>query len=119
MIGLGGGIGSIARYLTSVYVTRLIESAFPYGTLAVNILGSMIIGLIFGFSDRYSWLTPELRLLLATGFCGGFTTFSTFSYETLTLLRQGYLYLGVSNILLNVVACIAATLLGLFLVRII
>ena len=81
LIAIGGLLGSVARYLSVVYVTKLIPSQFPYGTFAVNIAGCLVIGIIYGLSLRYLWLTPEWRLLLATGFCGGFTTFSTFSYE--------------------------------------
>jgi len=119
LIGVGGFIGSVSRYLTSIYVAKMVDSSFPYGTLTVNIAGSLFIGIIFGFSDRFNWLTPEWRFFLATGFCGGYTTFSTFSYETINLLREGDWYLGFGNVLLSVVICLAATFLGNFLVRII
>lgn len=119
LIGIGGFIGSISRYLTSIYVSKLFDSTFPYGTLTVNFVGSLLIGVIFGFSDRFNWLTPDWRFFLATGFCGGYTTFSTFSYETINLLREGDWYLGFGNVSLSVIICLGATFIGNFLVRII
>jgi fluoride exporter len=119
LIGTGGFIGSIFRYLTAVYVTKLMDSSFPYGILVVNILGSFVIGLIFGLSDRFNWPAVEWRIFLATGICGGYTTFSTFSYETISLLREGDWFLGISNISFSVVFCLAATFFGGLLVRVI
>jgi len=119
LIGTGGFIGSVFRYLTSVYANRLVDSSFPYGTLAVNIIGSFVIGLIFGLSDRFNWPTPEWRLFLATGICGGYTTFSTFSYETISLLREGDWFLGISNISFSIVLCLVATLFGGLLIKVI
>lgn len=89
LIGTGGLIGSIARYLTASYFTKVFPSAFPYGTFVVNIVGCLIIGVIFGLSERFSWLTPEWRFFLATGICGGFTTFSSFAYENIKLIQEG------------------------------
>lgn len=89
LIGTGGLIGSIARYLTVIYLTKVFPSTFPYGTFVVNIIGCFIIGIVFGLSERFSWLTPEWRLFLATGICGGFTTFSSFAYENIKLIQNG------------------------------
>ena len=89
LIGFSGLIGSIARYLTVVYFTRLIPASFPYGTFVVNLLGCFIIGIVYGLAERYTWLTPEWRLFLATGICGGYTTFSAFAYENIKLLQDG------------------------------
>jgi CrcB protein len=89
LIGFGGLLGTIGRYLTAVYFARLIPSSFPYGTFVVNLLGCFVIGIIYGLADRYSWLTPEWRLFLATGICGGYTTFSAFAYENIKLLQAG------------------------------
>jgi len=119
LIGTGGFIGSVFRYLTTVYMTRLMDSSFPYGTFIVNVAGSFIIGLIFGLSDRFNLFTPEWRYFLATGICGGFTTFSAFSFETINLLREGDWFLGISNISLSVVFCLLATFFGGLLIRII
>ncbi len=99
IIGIGGLLGSVCRYLVSFYVTKNIPAAFPYGTFIVNITGCLLIGLIYGFSERFSWVTPEWRLFLATGFCGGFTTFSAFAFENTRLLQTGqYLTFGLYSI---------------------
>lgn len=105
LIGAGGFLGSIARYLGSILGNKLIPTeTFPVGTLLVNILGCFLIGLIYGLFEKQNWMTPEWRFFLATGFCGGFTTFSTFSHESFTLLNNGYygqlaLYIGLSIVL--------------------
>lgn len=87
-VGIGGMLGSIARYLTTVFFTKMFISHVPYGTFAVNILGCLVIGFIYGLALRFSWLTPEWRLFLATGICGGYTTFSSFALENVQLLQQ-------------------------------
>ena len=112
LIGTGGFLGSISRYLASRFLQNSIPSSFPYGTFFVNITGCLLIGIIYGLSEKSSLLTPEWRLFLAVGFCGGFTTFSTFANENLALLRDGeffyfFLYTG-----LSVFLGIAATFLG-------
>lgn len=88
-IGLGGGLGSIFRYLISIYLMAKTTTIFPVGTFFVNLAGCFLIGLIYGLAIRENWLTEELRFFLATGFCGGFTTFSTFSFESFELLKLG------------------------------
>jgi CrcB protein len=87
LVGLGGFIGSIARYLTVSVMTKLFPSTFPYGTFAVNIIGCFVIGVFFGLSERFAWLTPPWRFFLMTGLCGGYTTFSSFAYENMALLQ--------------------------------
>lgn len=89
IIGLGGALGSFLRYYTAVLFLKWNHTAFPYATLTVNIIGCFIIGLLFSTSERYQWLSSNWRLFLITGFCGGFTTFSTFAYENLLLLQEG------------------------------
>lgn len=117
LVGFGGLIGSIARYLVAVLFAGQFASGFPFATLAVNILGCFLIGIIFAFTERSNALSPEWRVLLTTGFCGGFTTFSTFSYESIKLMQDGeFLYLGL-NVVLSVVVGFAATYLGILLVR--
>ncbi|HKJ45360.1 MAG TPA: fluoride efflux transporter CrcB [Balneolales bacterium] len=92
LVGVGGFFGSVARYLLSQLVQGNFLSSFPYGTMTVNILGCFIIGVIYALSTK-GIVSPEYRVLLATGFCGGFTTFSSFSYESMTLLQDGqFLY---------------------------
>ena len=96
IVALGGAVGSVGRYL----VSKWIETGFPWGTLLVNIVGSLLIGLLMGFVAKGT-LTPEMRLLLVTGFCGGFTTFSTFANESFSMMKAGdvllaALYIGAS-----------------------
>ena len=100
-IGFGSFLGGIARYLTARAVQNSIASTFPYGTMVVNLLGCFLIGLIFGISERTNLINDEWRIFLTVGFCGGFTTFSTFANENMTLLRDGNffyfaLYTGLS-----------------------
>lgn len=88
-IGLGGFLGSISRYLLSQYVDKKIKSIFPFGTFSVNIIGCLILGALYAFAEKENVMTSELRLLLTVGFCGSFTTFSTFAYEKVELINQG------------------------------
>ena len=89
LVGTGGFLGSVSRFLASRFMQDNFPSAFPFGTFFVNITGCLLIGLIYGFSERSSLLTAEWKMFLAVGFCGGFTTFSTFANENLALLRDG------------------------------
>ena len=105
MVGLGGFTGSVFRYLISGWIQRLSDSPFfPYGTLGVNILGCLLIGLLDGWADNVELFSPPVRLFLLVGLLGGFTTFSTFGYETMALLRDreapaALLYVGLHLIL--------------------
>jgi CrcB protein len=90
LVGVGGGIGAMARYLVGGWVLhQTIQERMPYGTLAVNLIGCLAIGLLAGAAERFEVLTPEARLFLITGVLGGFTTFSAFGYDTMFLLRRG------------------------------
>ena len=118
LVGSGGFLGSISRFLTSRFLQNNFPSAFPFGTFFVNVSGCLLIGIIYGFSERSSLLTPGWKMFLAVGFCGGFTTFSTFANENLALLRDGdffhfSLYTGLSIFL-----GIAATFLGVIITKI-
>jgi len=93
LVGIGGLLGSITRYLIASFTTQIIPSTFPYGTFAVNITGCLIVGMVFRLSERFDWI-PEWRLFLATGFCGGFTTFSSFAHENILLLHQLLKYIS-------------------------
>ena len=116
-IGVAGFFGAISRYLVGGWVYRLTPGAFPYGTLCVNVLGSLLLGIVFQLGTDRAVLSPELRVALATGFMGAFTTFSTFSLETVNLLREGSLVLALANIGGNVLLCVVAAWLGMGLVR--
>jgi len=88
IIGTGSFLGGISRFLTSRLIQNYASSAFPYGTFVVNVLGCFLIGLFYGLSERGNISNSELRMFLTVGFCGGFTTFSTFSNENIALLRE-------------------------------
>jgi fluoride exporter len=109
---MGGGLGSVFRYWLSGGVYRFVNPTFPYGTLVVNVLGCFCIGFLMTlFEDRFA-AQPLLRIFLTIGVLGGFTTFSTFSYETLALLREGSTLSGLMNVFLSVAGCLLATWLG-------
>lgn len=117
LVGLGGSIGSIGRYLVASYFTKIIPAAFPYGTFIVNITGCLAIGIVYGLSERFSWLTPEWRIFLATGICGGYTTFSSFAYENVKLVQEGnYLAFAMYSITSFVLGLLAAFL-GLIIIK--
>lgn len=109
LVGLGGGIGSMLRYGASVLLPA---KSFPYSTLAVNITGSFIIGLVFAFSIREEGLSDTWKLFLAAGICGGFTTFSAFSLENMGLLQSGRYGTALAYTGLSLVLGFAATFLG-------
>jgi CrcB protein len=89
LVGVGGGLGSILRYLCQKWVYQFYPHPFPWGTFLVNITGCFLIGLFYASGEKGTLLTPDWRLFLTTGLCGGFTTFSTFAYENINLLRNG------------------------------
>jgi CrcB protein len=108
LVALGGAIGSAARYLTGLGMQSLLGVSFPYGTLAVNVMGSFFMCAVMHLSGSANIVTPELRLLLTTGVMGGFTTYSAFDYEAYRYVQQGShgtagLYVGVT-----LLACFAA-----------
>ncbi|MEO6905764.1 MAG: fluoride efflux transporter CrcB [Ginsengibacter sp.] len=116
LVGLGSFIGGISRYLVTVFIQNKFLSTFPFGTLAVNIIGCFLIGIIYGFSDKGS-LNPDWRIFLATGIMGGFTTFSSFSNETVSMLRDAQYWPAFSYIALSVIIGLAATFGGISLVK--
>jgi CrcB protein len=110
-IGIGGFIGAVLRFIISGWVQRIFGSFFPYGTLSVNVLGSLLIGfLVMLFEDMIS---PEWKALVVTGLLGALTTFSTFSYETVVMLQEGVFLKALFNVALNVILCFIATLFGI------
>jgi len=116
LVFAGGGAGSVLRYLVGLALTRP-GSSFPLPTLLVNLSGSLLIGLLLALTDNRSGDTAAWRLLLVTGFCGGFTTFSAFSNECILLLRQGQTLTALSYIAATLLLGLAATLLGYFLLK--
>jgi CrcB protein len=109
---LGSAIGGGARYLLSGWLLKILGPAFPYGTLAVNAIGSFLIaGLMYAGVDK-AMVSPTLRLTLTVGVLGGFTTYSTFSYETMKSLQDGAWGVAIANVLVTVLGCLAACLLG-------
>lgn len=100
LIGAGGLLGTLSRYAISVWVDERSQSLFPYGTLAVNVLGCFAAGFLFQWVEGTA-LTPEMRLAIFTGFLGGFTTFSAYGLQTLTLTRDGMLTAATANVLLS------------------
>lgn len=117
LVGIGGGIGSIFRYLTAVFVNKHFPTIFPLATFTVNLIGCFLIGLLLGLLERQHWTTPDLKFLLVVGFCGGFTTFSAFAFENLSLIQTNHNFTSFAYIALSLVASLLATGFGLFLVR--
>src|SRR5262245_58578799 len=113
LVALGGLVGSVARYWMGGAVQRMSGDVFPAGTLAVNILGSLVIGLVMTLSLERGLVDDDVRILLTTGFCGGFTTMSTFSWETLALLREDQWLLAFVNTGASLIACVTAVWVGI------
>jgi CrcB protein len=112
LIGGFGFLGTIVRYWTQGVVQRLAGGTFPYGTLAVNVVGSFLVGFIATLTLERSAASPLWRSALLVGFCGGFTTFSAFAYETFELLRTGDPLRGLANIAAQLLICLAAVWIG-------
>jgi CrcB protein len=110
---LGSGLGGGLRYLAQLSAVALLGPAFPFGTLFVNVAGSFLIGLIMHVGLSSEIISPNTRLFLTSGVMGGMTTYSTFNYETLGFLREGALLLAGLNLVLTVILCLGAGLLGL------
>lgn len=118
LIGTGSFIGGVLRYSLSQFIQTKFLSAFPFGTLVVNIVGCFTIGIVFALSERTN-ISPEMRLFLATGICGGFTTFSAFSNETFNLMRDGQLLYASAYITSSVLFGVLATFSGYALLKLI
>jgi CrcB protein len=116
-IALGAVVGASARYFLSTLIARDFVSAFPYGTLLINITGSLILGFFLIFSTERALLDPRWRLLIAVGFCGSYTTFSSYAFESFALMERGQWLLSGINIVGSNVLCLAAVLAGAALAR--
>jgi CrcB protein len=116
VIGLGSFIGGVSRYLITLFIQNKFLSIFPYGTLCVNILGCFLIGVIYALSDKGN-VSPAWRLFLATGIMGGFTTFSSFSNETVSMLRDAEYVQAFSYVAYSVILGLAATFGGISLIK--
>ena len=112
LIGIGGFCGAIARYAVDTWITDAARTAFPWGTLAINVSGSFAVGLLFALTAERGPLPPELRLPLGVGFLGAYTTFSTFALESLRLAEGGSWSLALANIGGSVLLGMSAVLLG-------
>jgi CrcB protein len=117
LIGLAGALGTLSRYGVGVWAGRALGTSFPYGTLIVNVAGCFLLALIAEIALSTTLLSPTMRLTLTTGFMGGLTTYSSFNYETTTLLRDRGWAAGLTNIGVTLVACFVAGLLGLMTAR--
>jgi CrcB protein len=117
LVCAGGALGSGARYLVSTLAARALGADFPRGTILVNVTGSFVLAFLFALPGQT--LSAEARLFLGAGLMGGYTTYSSFNYETLALLEQGTMGLALANVLVTVSACLVAGLLGLALGRVV
>ena len=113
-IGIGGAIGSVLRYLTSVMVTKYWANQFPLATFITNVLGCFVIGLFIGLLEKNNLANSSLKWFLVTGFCGGYTTFSTFGFENYSLFQSNNSILAFGYIAMSVLRGIFAVWLGLF-----
>ncbi|XXY48698.1 fluoride efflux transporter CrcB [Sorangium sp. So ce269] len=116
-IGLGGAAGTLARYGLSTWCQQRFGAGFPYGTLAVNVIGSFLLGVILQIAATTELLSPTLRLALSTGLMGGFTTYSSFNYETIKLFEEGASWVGALNVVITVAGCMIAGVLGIVVAR--
>lgn len=117
LICLAGAIGTGARYLVAVWMAPAAGTGFPYGTLFVNVTGSFLLGLLMQLSLSTQMISADMRLIIATGILGGFTTYSTFNYETLALLRENAWGVAVANAAATLIGCLAAGALGIGVAR--
>lgn len=113
LVALGSMLGGVARYICSLQIAERYVTEFPYGTFVVNLLGCFLVGSFYGLAERFEWFSPDLRLALTVGFCGGFTTFSSFAYENMRLLQEREYTTFGSYVLLSVAIGLLAAFAGL------
>ncbi len=117
LVAIGGAAGSVLRYLTGEFFKKISSTTFPLGTFVANIAGCLLIGILIGLFDKAGSDNPQLKWLLITGFCGGYTTFSSFSYENVSLLQHGNYGLAFLYIASSLLLGLLAVGFGLFLVK--
>jgi len=117
LIFFGGGLGSVVRFVLGKWVNGLHGLNFPLGTLVVNVVACFLLGLVVGFTDHRQVWSQDTRVFWAVGFCGGFSTFSTFSYETLGLIHQGLSLPAIVYTVVSIVLCLGAVWLGIYLAK--
>lgn len=117
IVGFGGFLGSIARYLSSVSIDQKLNSAFPYGTFTVNLLGSFILGLVYGWATQHQGNVSTAKLFLITGFCGGFTTFSAFAFENFNLLTNRFTTVSITYSIATIILGILLVWAGIVITR--
>ncbi|HEY8782530.1 MAG TPA: fluoride efflux transporter CrcB [Mucilaginibacter sp.] len=116
-VAVGSAIGGVGRFLLQQFIQKRVDSTFPYGTLFVNLLGCFIIGIVAGLADKGNILSPQGRIFLAAGICGGFTTFSSFINENHSMLQDGELLNTFTYIAVSVIVGLIATTLGILLIK--
>lgn len=116
-ISLGAIVGASARYFVSRFIAKMVTASFPYGTLLINITGSFILGLFLVWSTERALADPRWRLMIAIGFCGSYTTFSSYAFESFSLFEQGHYLLFGWNVLANNLLCLAGVLAGAVIAR--
>ena len=119
LISIGAILGANLRYFVGQYVAKLIPSGLPYGTLFINATGSFILALFLVWTTERVLADPRWRLIIAVGFCGGYTTFSSYAYETFALFENGQWFTCALNIFANNALCLAGTVLGAMLARVV
>jgi len=118
VVSLGAIVGANARYLVSQLAAKLLGPVFPYGTLFINLSGSLIVGFFLTWTSERVFIDPRWRLLIVIGFCGSFTTFSSYAYESMAYFEQGQWLLMWTNIFTNNLLCLMAVLAGMALARV-
>jgi len=112
-VAVGGAVGSVSRFLLGAFIQQRTGATFPLGTLVINITGSLLLGFVFRYALATGAISPEVRALLTTGFCGGYTTFSTFSYETAALIEDGQYGRAGLYVTLSVVVSLIGAFVGI------
>jgi fluoride exporter len=118
LVSIGAIAGANLRYVLSRYAAKVLGPIFPYGTLIINVVGSLIVGWFMVWTTERVLADPRWRLLIVVGFCGGFTTFSSYAFETMAYFEQGQWLLMATNFLANNILCLAAALAGMALARV-